>query len=344
MTLNRRKALQAAIGLGAAAGVYRLDQLHHTIPPRDPAAEERFRRLQDALLAGNNVPARSKFLDLLDPSVRAHVLQAGQGAPVLLVHGGNSVAASWTPLLAILHRKFHLYAPDRPGCGLTTKFDYDGVPLRKHAAAFLSSVMDGLELPRATLIGNSMGGYFSLVFALAHPDRVAKLILIGEPAGSASKIRLSHRLIGTRVVNSILYATVLKPGTRSIRSSFERMLVADSSRVPSDYLECLAAGAMIPGAVESWLTMVENSSALPGAGIFDGSATLTWALRPELPRLRAPTLVLWGDSDTFGPPSLGQEMVRLMPEGRCEIIPNAGHLAFVDQPGLCSRLIESFLT
>jgi len=341
--LNRRRAVLSAIGVGAFAGIHRLYRANHVLPAANRAAEERFRKLQDALLADNGIPAAARFFDLPDPPVKVHVIEAGQGAPVLLIHGGNSVAASWTPLLARLHRRFHLYAPDRPGCGLTTKFNYLGVPLRRHAVAFLSTLMDSLRLPRAAFIGHSMGGYFSLAFALAYPDRVSKLVLVGEPAGSAASIRFSHRLIGTRIVNSLLYATVLKPGMKSLRTSFKRMLVADIRRVPDDYLECLAAGAMIPGAVESWLTMVERSTAMPGAGILSGSSRLTHALRPELDGLKPPALILWGDNDTFGPPTLGQEMARLMPRGRCEVIPDAGHSVFVDQPELCAHLIGSFL-
>jgi hypothetical protein len=133
--LSRRKALLSAIGFGDAAGIYGLDRAHHVLPLRNHAAEERFGKLQDALLANHGMTAVSQFFSLPDPAVRVHVIEAGQGEPVLLVHGGNSVAASWTPLLARLHRRFHLYAPDRPGCGLTTKFNYLGVPLRQHAVA-----------------------------------------------------------------------------------------------------------------------------------------------------------------------------------------------------------------
>ncbi len=341
--LSRRNFILSALAAGAAAGTYGLYRAKHTLPPPDPAAEERFRQLQDALLAHNGISAVSRFFNLTDPGLRVHVIEAGAGEPVLFVHGGNSVAASWTPLLARFHSRFHLYAPDRPGCGLTTKFSYIDVALRPHAVAFLCGVMDSLSLSRAALVANSMGGYFSLVFALAHPQRVSKLVLIGEPAGSAPTSSLSHRMIGTRILNTALYLTVLKPGPEAVRNGLKRLRVANLARVPGDYLECLTAGAMIPGAVESWLTMVERAFSPPGAGLLHGASTLTYALRPELSTLQPPTLFLWGERDPFGPPKLGQEMARLVPVGRCEVIPEAGHLPWLDQPDLCARLIESFL-
>jgi pimeloyl-ACP methyl ester carboxylesterase len=63
--------------------------------------------------------------------------------------------------------------------------DFHGLPFRETAEKLVKETMDALDLQRAIVIGHSMGGYFALVFALAHPDRVTKLVLIGESAGSS---------------------------------------------------------------------------------------------------------------------------------------------------------------
>src|SRR5262249_30029099 len=157
------------------------------------------------------------------------------------------------------------------------------------------------------------------------------LVLIGEPAGSAPTTRFSHRLLGTRIINSVLFATALKPGPEAVRNRFERLLVADISRVSPDYLECMKAADAIPGSVQSWITLVENACSPPGTCLFSGSSTLTYKLRPELPNLTVPTLFLWGEKDTFGPPRLGQEMAAIMPNARCEVVRDAGHVAWLDQ-------------
>ena len=337
---SRRTVLLSMLGLGAGGGAAYLYRANNTIPPPDAAAEQRFRALQDQVLARYGVPAVSKFYDIVDPTLRVHVLEAGHGEPVLFVHGGNSVAAGWTPLLASFHQAFRVLAPDRPGCGLTTMFNYSGVLLRAHAVTFVRGLMDAMGVSRTAIVGNSMGGYFALAFALAYPDRVSKLILVGEPAGSAPEIRLANRLVGTRIINSALFATVLKPGRPGPVST---RLVAHPDRVPNDLHDCLTAGAVIPGAVESWITLNESFMRPQGAGLFAAASTLTFALRPELGGLRPPTLLLWGEKDSFGPPSLGQEMARLMPSGRCEVIPDAGHLAWLDQLEMCTARIRAFL-
>jgi pimeloyl-ACP methyl ester carboxylesterase len=342
MVSRRRVLFLSGLGVSGAAG-YGLYRMNHDLPPRDPAAEGRFRERQDRLLRPNGIVAVSHFVETSNPLLQVHVIQAGDGQPLLFVHGGNSVAAAWTPLLARLQNRFRLYAPDRPGCGLTTKFNYTGVNLRQHAVDFLTSTMDALGLEQATFVGNSMGGYFSLVFSLAEPARVSKLVLIGEPAGSPGAIRFSHRLIGTRGVNSLLYATALKPAPGAARNAHERMLIADINRVSREYLEFMDAAAAIPGALESWLTMVETASAIPGAGVFSRQSVLTHALRPELNKVRCPTLFLWGKKDAFGPPSLGHEMAELIPRAVCVTVPDAGHAVWLDQPDICAREIESFV-
>lgn len=343
---GRRKLLLSLVGAGAAGGAVGAYLGKHALPPRSEAAEARFRKLQEALLSANHLPGTARFVEVRDPPLRVQVIEAGAGDPVVLVHGGGSVAAGWMPLLTRLHPRFHLYAPDRPGCGLTSQFSYLGVDLRAHGVAWLGSTLDALGLPRAALIGNSMGGFFSLAFALAHPQRVSRLVLIGESAGSAAQVSLFHRMVGTRGLNTLLYSTALRPATDAagVRANLTRArLVRHAERLPDDLLDCLAAGWQIPGAVESWITMVERAFRPAGAGLFARETTATRPLRPELHRLVAPTLFLWGEHDPFGPPALGQEMAALMPHGRCEVIPDAGHLPWLDAPDLCASRIESFL-
>ncbi len=339
---SRRTVVGSVLGLGVVGGLGHLFRANHTLPPADAFAEQRFRESLARVLASYGVPAASRQITISDPPLDVHVLEVGEGEAVLFLHGGNSVAAGWIPLLAKLGG-YRAFAPDRPGCGLTTKFNYTNVALREHAVAFVRSTMDALGLARAAIVGNSMGGYFALAFALSDPERVSKLVLIGEPAGSAPAVRLANRLVGTRIVNSALFLSVLKPGEATMRNSLRNIIVAHPERVPDELVDCLTAGSLIPGAAESWITMNETLFRPRGAGLFSGASTLSYALRPELVRLRAPTLLLWGERDTFGPPTLGKEMAALMPVGHCEVIPDAGHLPWLDDTDLVAQHVRTFL-
>ena len=314
---------------------------------RQQTAVEQFRRAQEAVMAETGVTTTSRFLDVRTPPMRIHLLEAGVGDPVLMVHGGNGVAASWGPLIARLAPYVHLVMPDRPGCGLTGPFDYRGVDLRSHGAEFLRGVLDALGRERVALVGNSMGGFFAMSFAMRYPERVSRLVLLGEPAAADGRPRLFHRLVGTRGLNTLLYATALHPpkGPEGARAGLRKSrLVADPGRVSTALLACSAAGARLPGAAHSWTTMVEQVFSPHGMGLVASRTNGTHALLPELGALTAPTLFLWGDRDPFGRPDAGRALVERMPDARLEVVPDASHLVWLDQPDLCADAVVAFLT
>ena len=309
-----------------------------------PAAE--FRAAQDAVLAETGVAAKASFIDIDAPPLHVQVIEAGSGDPVVMIHGGNLVAASWAPLLPRLSETFRLFMPDRPGCGLTTRFDYRGVDLRRHGPEFIGEVLDSLGLQRVALIGNSMGGFFAMAFAIDHPERVSALVLPGEPAGADGTPRLYHRLVGTRGINGLLYATALRPpkdaaGARA--GLVKGRLVAQPDRVSGTLYECFAAGARLPGATRSWRTMVERAFVPAGLGLLARRTTATHALLPQLARLVAPTLLLWGDKDPLGTVETGQALADSMPNARLTVVQNASHLVWLDQPDFCADAIVDFL-
>jgi pimeloyl-ACP methyl ester carboxylesterase len=169
------------------------------------ATDGQFAQLQQELLDLYDVRARSRFVELAQPQMRAHVLEAGDGPPVVFLHGGDGEAVTWTPLLAQLQDDLHLYGPDRPGFGLSDRFDYGTVDLRRHAGDFTVSLLDALELESAVLMGGSMGGFFALATALDHPERVTGLILRltglrGNRPGTYLGAELSHITQPTLVI------------------------------------------------------------------------------------------------------------------------------------------------
>lgn len=238
---TRRQVIGTTTAVAGASIAAYVWNLHQHLPTRDPAAEDRFLRAQDRLLAGNGNSVHSRFVQIAEPRLRVQVLEGGRGEPVLLLHGGDGVAAQWEPLLSRLSSGFNIYAPDRPGCGLTEMFTYRDVPLREHAVNFVRSTMDALGLESANVVGNSMGGYFALVFALAHPEWVKRLVTVGEPAGSSATIPPGNRLLAMRGLNGLMYATVMKPGASSTYEGFKRILVAHPERLSPTYVDCCTA-------------------------------------------------------------------------------------------------------
>jgi len=290
------------------------------ITPLVPGPEvDRFKIAQRQLLVRYGVSARSRYVKLGKPALTAHVLEAGRGEPVLFLHGGIGTACHFAPLIGLLQQEFRVFAADRPGCGLTDKINYRGVQLREHAVDFIAGVMDGLQLPTARIVANSLGGYWALLFALTHPQRVTKLVLIGEPAGSAPTQPQPP----------------LEPASDSLENmrAIYQLRVSNGDRLSNELLEEGLASARIPGVSLAWATWREQ----------DKGQLRTFNLRSELKRLSPATLLAWGDKDYNGSPALGQEMAAMAPHAHCEVVPDAGHWAWIDRPDLCASLTAEFL-
>lgn len=301
----------------------------------------RFKAAQERLLQVSGTKATIRELTLTDPAAqvrRVSVVEAGSdnAPPVLMIHGGNSFAAGWEPLLSLLQDSFHIYAPDRPGCGLTDSINYRGIPFQSHGLAFVREVMNKLGLERFSLIGNSMGGYWCLLFALRYPERVQQLALIGEPAGSAPQVPRRLRLIGTPGINRLLFATMLKPRRERTRQQLG-VVVAHPERLSEEYLDAVYAGSQLPGANRAWRTMVENVT-------HNGKkpSHLTYSLRTELNNIQCPTLFLWGERD-FCSPQWGEALSKQIPKASLEVLPDAGHMAWLDEPEKIAQRLHAFL-
>jgi pimeloyl-ACP methyl ester carboxylesterase len=324
--LSLQTALMAlsSRSLGEAIGASRYSPL--------PAGREvnRFKEAQRRVLSRFHLPARSRFVPIKSARLPMHILEVGTGNPVLMLHGGGLFAATWAQLLAPLQRNYRAYAPDLPGCGLTYRMDFHGLPFRATAENMINEIMDALHVAKAHVIGLSMGGYWALVFALAHPERVNKLVLIGEPAGSSPPAKWKP-LVASDEMRMPQRVTM-----EDTRKAWIDTTVAHLERVDSALIEADNADANIPGYVTSWNSMLDELVSEKDLG-------LTYGLRPELKNLRPSTLFIWGDKDFFGPPTEGQEMAALAPSAHCEVVTDAGHAVWIDQPERCVELVIDFL-
>jgi pimeloyl-ACP methyl ester carboxylesterase len=256
-------------------------------------------------------------------ALRIRVTETGSGTPILLLHGGNGTSAHWLPLMTRLPG-CRLIAPDLPGCGLSDPFLYDGVDMRAFGATFVAAVMDGLKLKRASVAGNWLGGYWAMCAAIDRPAAVDHVIIAGGPAGGTEFPAMSAEDIEARIRET------RQPG----RAGFARQM-ANTQRMPDDLLSLLDTALGLPGTEETWRSVWRSTAA----------NKMTFALRPEMPKLTAPVLLLWGDQDRVDPPGGGaaRAMLAALPDARASVVTDAGHLVWIDKPDECARQIVQFL-
>ena len=261
---------------------------------------------------------------------RSYLIRRGRSAhPTVLVHGGLSEASEWSLLAG--HLRGDVVIPDRPGCGLSYAIDYRNVVDYQDAAAeWLLDLADGIGATEIDLAGNSMGGYFAMAFAAAHPKRVRRLILVGAPAGLDRKLPLFIRLLGNPISGPLMSAMKIKDPETLRRQVFAGLLVAHAESLPLEFLEISLAAESIPGTDRSARSMLRAVTSLRG-----------WRkqllMRDTMARLPVPTLFLWGERDAFAPPAIGEELAARMPFARLVTLPDTGHLPHLERPEAVAR-------
>lgn len=300
----------------------------------DEDTRKAFAARQEELLRFYDVPARSRYVDIARPRMRAHLLEAGAGEPLVLIHGGDGEGALWAPLMAELKNDFHLYALDRPGCGLSDPFDYRDVDIRDHARAFVTSVLDALGLESATLVACSMGGFFALATALDAPARVRRLVLVGMPVGMSSSAPLPLRVIaGVPGLSRRFMKT--RGNLKAQRAQYRQMFGMDPDTIPTPYLESRVAGVSIPATQDTWAVLLRRVGGLRGIrpGMYLGD---------ELANVSAPTLVLWGEHD-MAPLDEGRRESARIAKAHFVAMTGLGHHPFLEAPAETARLIREFM-
>lgn len=304
------------------------------------SAIEAFTELQDRFLTACGVRATSRFLDLANPRMRAHLLEAGTGEPMLLFHGGDGEGVNWAPTMAFLQDHARVFAVDRPGFGLSDAFDYRGVNLRNHAVDFVTSLLDGLELDSATLIGSSMGGYFALAAALAHPERVRALILVGYGVGMVRSVPLPLRIIcGVPGLSRRFMKG--RPTMEAQKKQYRQMFNVDPDKIPDLHFETRIAGIQLPSAqggntgVPTWAVLLQRVANL--RGLRDEAY-----LGDELSGIRVPALMMMGEHDMVTPDVARAAMARI-PASCFELLSGVGHFPYLEDPQRTASLITSFL-
>ena len=258
---------------------------------------------------------------------RVRYLVAGAGKPLLLVHGLGGAASNWLALAPLLLRGRRVLVPELPGHG-------GSEPLP--AAANLNAYADRLGLVAeregffgAGVVGHSLGGAIVLRLAIRRPDLVGGLVLAGAAGISSGSRRSRYALTVTGLV---------KPGRRIAphrrvvaRSALLRTLVfgrwgaADPQALPGEVVEGFLAGPA---------RHTDTFSAAKALMVDDP--------RPDLDRVRCPTLVLWGARDNQLTVVDAFDYARRL-RAPVRLIADCGHLLIGERPDACAAAIESFL-
>lgn len=245
------------------------------------------------------------------PQPQPHFTRAGTGTPTLLLHGWGASSDLFAGTMRGLGEGFDLIAPDFPGFGAT-----EAPPVAWGVGEYVDwtlALMNWLGVARANIIGHSFGGRVAIKLAALHPERVAKLVLT-DAAGIRPQRdwRYHVRVRSFKLMRRLAQA-------RYTPQPLREWAGAQVARQGSpDYK---AASGTVRG---SFVRIVNED------------------LRQYLPRIQAPTLLIWGDRDEETPLADGQLMERLIPDAGLVVFEGAGHYAYIEEAGRFSVIVKTF--
>ncbi len=270
-----------------------------------------------------------KTVTVLDQ--RIAYLDQGQGPPVILLHGFGGSMWQWEHQQAALSAHFRVITPDLVGAGLSDKPDIEYSP--DQLLEFLIGFMDALQIPQASIVGNSMGGGLAIGLALDHPTRVSRLILIdGLPAHVMEHLASPsiRRALTTSAPSWLVSFGNWLFGGLMLESTM-REFVYDPALLTPAVLDRSNHNRQQPGLFRALLTIGTN---LP-----------LWEERfaPRIGAITHRTMIIWGEEDRVFPLPAGDQLHRTIAGSTFVIIPRAGHIPQWEQPELVNQTLIHFL-
>lgn len=270
-----------------------------------------------------DLPLPTGHYATLANGLRLHYLDEGSGPVVLWLHGSGPGASGFSNFKgnfpAFVEAGYRNIVLDLPGFGRSDKPD----DVQYHLEFFVSCVVDLLEridVPRCTVLGNSLGGAIALGMALLKPALIEKLILLAP--GGVEEREAYFRMEGIVRMVSLFNAGPI--GLEEMRSMM-RLQLFDDSILPQSLLEERVAVAQTQPKNLFSTMMVPNMEA-------------------RLGEIQAPILGFWGSNDNFNPVSGAQRIINGTANARFIVLNRCGHWVQVEHRELFNRTCVDFLT
>ncbi|MGW1225438.1 alpha/beta fold hydrolase [Streptomyces sp. NPDC001478] len=275
-----------------------------------------------------NPDAISRYVQTKD--WRIHYNEAGEGHPVVLLHGGGPGATGWSnysPNIEALSKHFRVIAPDMPGWGDSDAVDFTTLD---HVEA-ACQLLDALGIEKAAFVGNSMGGHTSLRLALERPERVSHLVTMGAPL--QMKPFLFGAGGGPTEGLKIMYDTYTNATPEGMRRLVE-IMVYDTARFATPELcEQRSRAALKRPEHLANIAAVAPKAPIP-----------IWIDPSRVSGITTPSLLVHGRDDRVVSFESTLFLAANIPDSRAHLINRCGHWAQLEHADEFNRLVTDFVT
>ncbi|MEK6407792.1 MAG: alpha/beta hydrolase [Acidobacteriota bacterium] len=274
-----------------------------------PATEAGAAATQDAAIA-------DKYATVFGAKI--HYLEAGSGPVVILLHGLGGSTANWAPTIAPLAQKYRVIVPDQIGFGKSDK------PMLNYRVGTLVDFLDGfykqVGIQKASLVGNSLGGFTAAAFAIAYPEKVDKLVLV-DAAGFAITGDLDPKVLKG-----------LNASTRQQVRDLISLVFYNKAPFSSDMaVDAFLASRVTAG--DGYTISRFIDSIAHGEDMLDG----------KLGAIKHPTLIIWGREDGLTQLAMGQRFNKEIAGSQLFIIEKCGHVPQLEKAAEFNAGLMKFL-
>ena len=269
--------------------------------------------------------AYSRFADV--DGVRIHFQEKGVGPPLILIHGYTASTYAWKDVFEPLSQRFHVITIDLKGFGFSGK--PDGDYSRRAQADLVVRFLDHLNIDRAILCGNSMGGEVSMNAAVKHPERVSALILVDSAGVTVSG--------GGSVTPGVARWPVIGPAIAALALTSDS-LIRDGLR------QCFYDDSIVTDEqVAAYYQPLKTRDGQRAAYLARVQAGIN-PIEPEINTIRQPTLIIWGAEDELIPLEAGRKLNSLIAGSRLAVFEKCGHVPQAEMPSRFVGEVENFVS
>lgn len=266
---------------------------------------------------------------------RTRVIEAGQGEPLILLHGVGGHAETYSRNIMRLSQHFRVMSIDLLWHGYSQR---DGFVPGRQMELYSDQVVDLLDqvgAEKGHIEGESLGGWVGLTMAMEHPGRVDKLVLNTTIGVAFNPGTIKEDQGGGRgLLASRSMAAIQDPNRDTIRQRLE-WLMASPERVTDELVDVRLKIYSDPAAKESLTNVFANSF---GQGVSSRRYS-----EEDLSQIKAPTLVLWSDKNPGTGPDVGEHLATLIPDARCYVMKDAAHWPQWEHAEEHDRVVTGFL-
>ncbi len=252
-------------------------------------------------------PKDATFLEV--EGARVRYLDVGDGPPVVLLHGFASAIENWTTIIPVLKARHRVIALDLKGFGWSDRPESDYSPQAQ--ARLVKAVLDERGVGKAAVVAHSWGTSVAMAFALEYPDQVSRLVLY-DAWLYESQLPSMFLLARADGLGEVLFSAFYdqRPDERIAQAFYDKVGISEA------LVEDIERALERPGTKAAALAAVRGMRYEDVEGSYG--------------KVKVPTLLLWGKDDVVTPVSIGERLLRQLPDARMTVYPRCGHFPMLE--------------